>query len=194
MYSSLRWARSTALRNDNHTMAHTAVDPAESRIMLRELEQQAIWRMQRWRVLRLLSGWRTYAQSCKAGRHCLQGMQLRSQRRRSALACCGTATVPCLRCIVVRCNLQGQTSCVQPAGCLLLTHCWCCNPPHQLSLHCHSPTQLKLCLLLGLFERSVEFPHHDFVVRNYDFAIPAGRQLPFKLGISWSDTACLCTR
>ena len=51
-------------------------------MVLRELEQQAIWRMQRWRVLSLLRGWRTYAHSCRAGRHCLESMHLRSQRRR----------------------------------------------------------------------------------------------------------------
>ena len=70
--------------------------------MLRELEQQAVWRMQRWRVLSLLRGWRTYAQSCKAGKHCLQGMQLRSQRRRfvfAPVAVAWVAAVPCLRCL-----------------------------------------------------------------------------------------------
>ena len=57
----------------------------ESRSALHELEQQAIWRMQRWRVANLLYQWRSHALSCKAGRHSLQVLHSRNQRRRQAL-------------------------------------------------------------------------------------------------------------
>ncbi|KAL0023069.1 hypothetical protein WJX79_008548 [Trebouxia sp. C0005] len=64
--------------------AQFAAASAESKMMLHELEQQAIWRMQRWRIACLLYQWRTHAQGCKAGRQCLEAMQLRNQRRRQA--------------------------------------------------------------------------------------------------------------
>lgn len=63
-------------------VADRAPQSADSRKMLQELEQQAKWRMKRWRASSWLHGWRAYAQSCTAGRSCLEDLQLRTQRRR----------------------------------------------------------------------------------------------------------------
>lgn len=76
---------------------------------------------------------------------------------------------------------------------LLMTHCWCCKPTRQQPFIPLITTAQSVFVARFVLEHSVDTPHSDFVVRKYEFAIPAGRQLPSKLGISWSDRACLCT-
>ena len=88
----------------------------ESRAVLHELEQQAIWRMQRWRVASLLYHWHSHTLSCKAGRQTLQTLQVRNQRRRrvqghdATLRCkiCQHSTLNCT--LFAMCAAQGQLS------------------------------------------------------------------------------------
>ena len=54
----------------------------EARAMMREVQQQAILRVQRWRIGFLLCHWHSHTQSCKAGRQRLQQLHTHAQQQR----------------------------------------------------------------------------------------------------------------